>query len=99
GAQEHPAHGKARWRSPIHMPRWASRLTLTVTNVRVQRVAEISSADAIAEGCAVHANSATIDCDTPDPRDEFRALWNGIHGPDAWDRNPWVAAISFSVRK
>lgn len=83
----------------IHMPRWASRLTLLVTDVRVQRLQEISSADAIAEGCPPYANSATIDCDTPNPRDDFKRLWNGIHGPDAWDRNPWVAAISFKAHR
>lgn len=88
-----------RLRPPIHMPRWASRLTLLVTDVRVQRLQEISSADAIAEGCPPYANSATIDCDTPNPRDDFKRLWNGIHGPDAWDANPWVAAISFTVHR
>jgi hypothetical protein len=87
-----------RLRPPIHMPRWASRLTLLVTDVRVQRLQEISSADAIAEGCPPYANSATIDCDTPNPRDDFKRLWNGIHGPDAWDANPWVAAITFDVK-
>lgn len=86
-------------RSPIHMPRWASRLTLTVTDVRVQRVQEISAADAIAEGIAPAANSMTIDCDTLNPRDNFASLWNSIHGPGAWDANPWVAAITFTVRK
>lgn len=83
----------------IHMPRWASRLTLLVTDVRVQRLQEISSADAIAEGCPPYANSATIDCDTSNPRDDFKRLWNSIHGPDAWDANPWVAAISFTVHR
>ena len=88
-----------RKRSPIHMPRLASRLTLIVTDVRVQRLAEITPADAIAEGIPASANSQTIDCDTPNPRDGFRALWNSIHGPDAWAANPWVAAISFAVER
>jgi len=85
------------WRPSIHMPRWASRLTLTVTDVRVQRVQEITPADAIAEGIRPSANSQTIDCDTPNPIDGFRALWNSIHGIDAWGANPWVAAITFDV--
>ena len=89
-----PGH---RWRSPIHMPRWASRLTLTVTDVRVQRLQDISCADAIAEGIRPAANSATIDCDTPDPRNAYRDLWDSLHGPGAWARNPWVAAISFNT--
>ena len=88
-----------QWRSPIHMPRWASRLTLIVTDVRVERIQDISEADAQAEGCHVYASSATIDCDTPDPRQEYRRLWNSLHGPDAWDANPWVAAIRFDVRR
>ena len=86
------------WKSSIHMPRWASRITLTVTDVRVQRVQEISAADAIAEGIAPAANSMTIDCDTLNPRDNFASLWTSIHGPGAWDANPWVAAITFTVR-
>ena len=94
-----PLGAVGSWRPSIHMPRWASRLTLIVTDVRVQRLQEISSADAIAEGCPPYANSATIDCDTPNPRDDFKRLWNGIHGPGAWDANPWVAAISFETRR
>ncbi|MDV2984181.1 UNVERIFIED_CONTAM: hypothetical protein Q9R58_07690 [Methylobacteriaceae bacterium AG10] len=85
------------WRSPIHMPRALSRLTLEVTEVRVERLQDISCADAIAEGIAPAANSATIDCDTPDPREDYRSLWNSIHGKDAWDANPWIAAITFRL--
>jgi hypothetical protein len=94
-----PHEGPFAWKSPRFMPKRFSRLTLLVTDVRVQRLQEISSADAIAEGCPPYANSATIDCDTPNPRDDFKRLWNGIHGPDAWDANPWVAAISFTVHR
>jgi len=93
----HPEHGRALWRPSIYMPRWASRLTLLVTDVRVQRLQDISEADAIAEGIIPTANSQTIDCATERPSDGFRALWNSIHGPEAWDANPWVAAISFDV--
>ncbi len=88
------SQGGIHWRSPIHMPRWASRLTLIVTEVRVQRLQEISRGDAMEEGCPF-ANMA----DGPNPRDWYRDIWNSIHGPDAWDANPWVAAISFTVHR
>ena len=86
-----------RLRSPIHMPRWASRLTLTVTDVRVQRLQDISEADAVAEG----VDAVTME-DVPrqaamSRRSDFTTLWNSIHGPKAWDANPWVCAISFTV--
>lgn len=88
-----------RWKPSIHMPRWASRLTLTVTGVRVQRLQEITPADAIAEGIWPSANSMTIDCETRDPRDDFAALWRSINGPDSWAANPWIVALSFTVER
>jgi hypothetical protein len=80
------AAGKVR--SPIHMPRWASRLTLEVTDVRVERLQEISEEDAKAEGVeiTVRENGALA---------PFRDLWRSIHGPDSWDANPWVWVIGF----
>lgn len=85
------------WKSPLFMPRWASRITLEVKGVRVQRLQEITSADAMAEGCRAHAGSHNIDCDTPDPRDEYRNLWNSLHKKDGmtWEKNPWVVAVTF----
>jgi hypothetical protein len=91
------------WIPSIHMPRWASRLTLTVTDVRVQRLHEISDDDAVAEGCECDSDGwrdylfpSTQCCGTA--RDSYRTLWNSLHGPDAWDANPWVVAVSFSVQ-
>jgi len=92
-----PADGP--WRSPIHMKRSYSRLTLIVTDVRVQRLQDISDADAIAEGVGPFANSQTIDCDTESPRRVYAGIWNTLHGPDAWAQNPWVCAISFRCVK
>jgi len=85
--------------SSIHMPRWASRLTLIVEGVKVERLQDITPADAIAEGMYPSANSQTIDCATENPRDGFSRLWDSINGPGAWESNPWVAAISFRVIK
>ncbi len=86
-----------RYRHARYMPRWASRLTLTVTDVRVQRLQEISEADAWAEGLGsltvtTPKLGATVTC-----RDGFRDLWNILHGAEAWAANPWVVALTFSV--
>lgn len=88
------------WKPSIYMPRWASRLTLTVTDVLVQRLQEISEADAIAEGCSCDSDGwrdyqmpATQCCATAS--DSYRTLWNSLYGHDAWDANPWVSAITF----
>ena len=88
-----------KWRPSIHMPRWASRMTLLVTETRMQRLQEISSAGAIAEGCRPRANSQTIDCDTPNPRNDFARLWESLHGDDAWQANPEVVALTFTVHQ
>lgn len=74
-----------------------SRLTLLIENVRVQRLQDISEEDAVAEGCPgrLGPNPDFPDEWDPAPQEEFRGLWNDIHGPDAWDRNPWVVALSF----
>jgi len=84
--------------SPIHMPRWASRLTLTVTDVRVQRVQEISEEDAISEGCPSYYEEGRNPI-RHSARDEFSYLWDRIHGFGAWERNDWVSAISFEVEQ
>lgn len=85
----------ARWRSSTQMPRWASRLTLIVTDVRVQRLQEISEEDAKAEG--VRRPFKILDDDPSTHVDAFGDLWNSIHGPDAWGENPWVVALTFDV--
>lgn len=86
---------------PIHMPRLASRLTLVVTEVRVERLQEISEADAVAEGAP--RELAKIDAvrlgATATHKAGFQNLWDSLHGPEAWDANPWVAAVSFTVHR
>ncbi|WP_226783172.1 hypothetical protein [Oceaniglobus trochenteri] len=99
---DHPQHGKAIWRPSIHMPRWASRLTLTVTDVRVQRLQEISSTDAGAEGCPGYYNAPGADPDLTDDETvlgQFRTLWDTLNARRGfgWDENPWVVAYSFTV--
>ena len=84
-----------RWRPSIHMPRWASRLALEVTGVRVEWVKDISADDARAEGVEPHF----LPADSSD--DPFVAgfvhLWDSINGHASWDANPWVWVIEFKV--
>jgi len=93
-----------RVRPSIHMPRWASRLTLAVTDVRVQRLQEISYRDTCAEGvdcatCAAMGQSACCRKGRGASREAFRELWNSLHGAEAWDHNPWVVALIFDVHR
>ncbi|WP_420465564.1 hypothetical protein [Panacagrimonas sp.] len=91
-----------RWRSSIHMPRWASRLTLRITDVRVQRLQDISEKDAAAEGVERDSDGwfdylmPGTQCCT-NARDSFRTLWESINGPGSWDADPWVWCVSFDV--
>lgn len=82
--------GKAAWRSPIHMPRWASRITLLVEEVRVQRLQEISHDEAVAEGVGIFPHSMSAE-------KRFSQLWDSLHRKPGtrWADNPWVAAIKF----
>lgn len=86
------------WTPSIHMPRWASRLTLRITDARVERLQEISEADAKAEGVEFGAitNQLTGEIDR-DACEAFEELWESINGPGSWDANPWVWAITFDV--
>lgn len=87
-----------RWIPSIHMPRAASRILLKITEVRVQRLQEISEADARAEGVEPYCDE-TKDDGTGRPDDHraaFADLWNGINAKsEPWDSNPWVWTISF----
>ncbi|MCE0212627.1 hypothetical protein LVU51_17595 [Klebsiella pneumoniae] len=78
------------WRPSIHMPRWASRILLEITNVRVERLKNISDRDAICEGCST-ADMKSGDC----VADVFARLWASIYGSDSWNANPWVWVIEF----
>lgn len=93
------------WRPSIHMPRWASRLTLRLTDVRIERLQEISEADAQAEGITgphyVGYQAYFLPGDSK-PRYScataaFECLWESLHGPDSWATNPWVWALTFEL--
>lgn len=90
-----------KWTPSIHMPRWASRITLEITGVRVERMFDISEADARAEGVeqlrggfwrhyqpgwTQHQLSA---------RGSFVTLWKSIYGEEGWQANPWVWVVDF----
>jgi hypothetical protein len=92
------------WRPSIFMPRWASRITLIVTDVRVERLQDISAADAKAEGVEQDSDGwrdylmpHTQCCGNP--IDSYRTLWDHINGAGAWDANPWVSAYTFKAMK
>lgn len=100
-------HDYERRRNSIHMPRWASRLTLTVTDVRVQRLQDISEEDAVAEGLiklkasgryVIAQGEQYFGLADHDPRKVYARLWNNINGPSSWNENPWVMAVSFTVQ-
>lgn len=104
-----PDHGD--WTKPkpgIHMPRWASRITLKVTDVRVQRLQDISEEDALAEGFIRLPATGRVVRQKGDQYfgrywwkavRAFKDLWEEINGPESWDANPWVYALTFEVEK
>ncbi|MBC6659752.1 hypothetical protein H9I30_17315 [Morganella morganii] len=90
---------KIKWRPSSQMPRWASRILLEITSVRVERLQDISQADAIAEGAP--PSHPTIDAVSreygfPDfSRSWFGQTWWHIYGKENWQANPWVWVIEF----
>ena len=108
----HWKYGKSplAWKSPIHMPRVASRITLEITNVRIERLQDISMADAIDEGILSCKNNSSTGLAFYDysgkttaesfnfsqPISSFKTLWNSIY-PDGWQENPWVWVYEFKV--
>ena len=92
-------------RPSIFMPRWASRLTLEITDIKVERLQDISDEDAKAEGIEWGRHEPKLPMEgfkiyngagiTNDPRLSYRSLWESINGPGSWDINPWVWALIF----
>jgi hypothetical protein len=102
---EHNKPPHARWKPSIHMPRWASRITLEVTGVRVERVREIRPTDVIWEGVEPEEIPGYIGFDGGQPPEldeagtiaKFRDLWDSINAKRGfgWDENPWVWVVEF----
>lgn len=85
-----------KWRPAIHMPRWACRIVLEVTDVRVQRLQEIDRTDAAAEGmCHAAERGEPFIQNHRFPEENFAFLWDVINGRGAWAANPWVWAVTF----
>lgn len=87
-------------RPSIYMPRWASRITLEVTGVRVERLNDINQEDAIAEGVEAHDDDGVtyygpLGRGVCDPIVAYRSLWDSINGPGSWAANPWVWVVEF----
>lgn len=98
------------WRPSIHMPRWASRITLEITDVRVQRLQEISDDDAVAEGVEETGRELRIagrlrmewrsygrGTTCTSAQASFSTLWDSIYAPRglSWLANPWVWVLTF----
>lgn len=84
------------WRPSIHMPRWASRITLEITRMRVERLQGISEGDAYEEGTALWAAETVRNGNKwPNIVRAYRGLWESINGPESWEANPWVWVVDF----
>lgn len=87
------------WTKPkpsIHMPRWASRITLEIVSVRVERLQDISESDALAEG-GDYRKLPSNGLDPAKARTWYRGMWETINGPGSWSANPWVWVIEFKL--
>lgn len=97
-------HDGIKWKPSIHMPRAACRILLEITGVRVERLQDISEADAIAEGCRAVPGAqwqsfeearAGLPMHDHKAVDAFEALWEDLNGDDSWAANPWVWVVEF----
>ena len=84
-----------KWKPSIHMPKWASRIQLRVTDVRVEQLQEISEEDVEREGVKIHV---PVPGDgLPQPKLQFKRLWDAINAKSGfgWDTNPFVWVVKF----
>lgn len=93
-----------RWKPSIHMPKAAARIWLRITNIRVERLQNITDADALKEGIEIELNAqgqtrykdyASVTTHWVKPTSSFQSLWASINGVDSWDENPWIWVIEF----
>lgn len=91
-------HLSVKSKPSIHMPRWASRINLEVTGIRVEKLKAITPADILLEGIRTSKGTVIGDICAHDPDElqfQFANLWENINGPGSWDANPWVFAVNF----
>jgi len=89
-----PSHG---WRPSIHMPKWAARIWLEVTGVRVEQVQDISARDVVSEG---YWNLVAAGLGVTEHFEQFSRQWDAIYGDKpglSYDENPWVVALTFKA--
>lgn len=89
---------RPRWRPAVHMPRWASRITLEVAGVRVERAQDVSAEDLLAEGVTREVVAEMLGCrpgNFPTLQDAWRLAWMHIYGAESWEANPWLWVIEF----
>ncbi|MDH0032541.1 MULTISPECIES: hypothetical protein [unclassified Acinetobacter] len=87
-----------KWKPSIHMPRWASRILLEITNIRVERVQDITTEDAKAEGFDYSTHPSAIQMGYAiGAKTNFRITWEQIYGQNEWNKNPWVWVVEFKV--
>lgn len=93
-ADDESSEPVSRWKPSIHMPRWASRINLEITKVRVERLNDISEEDARAEGVEA-TKFECVDGNKYSYQYPFQELWSFINGFESWKKNPWVWVIEF----
>lgn len=92
----HDCRDGEKWKPSIHMPRWASRILLEITGIRVERLQSISDEDAKAEGFDYSTHPSAIEMGYAiGAKTNFRHTWEQIYGANAWNKNPWVWVVEF----
>ena len=96
--ENYPRHEGQNWKPSIFMPRAASRILLEVTDIRMERLQEVSEEDAAKEGAEPvewSEDFGGMPADFTSYKEGFKEIWQSINGPDSWDQNPWVWVVEF----